>query len=69
VLSDWTDAVALVMATGSEVALAMPAQRLLDAQGINIRGVFVPGTSMFERQPQAYRHQVLPECLPHLVQA
>jgi transketolase len=66
VLSDRCDAMALVIATGSEVELAMQAQRLLDAQEINIRIVSVPCTSMFERQPQAYRREVLPEDMPRL---
>lgn len=49
-----------VMATGSEVATAQAALRLLASKGIAGRLVSVPCLACFESQPEAYRHQVLP---------
>jgi transketolase len=56
VLSDAPEAKAVVIATGSEVQLALAAQKLLD---IPVRVVSMPCTSVFDRQPQAYRDSVL----------
>jgi transketolase len=50
----------LLLATGSEVALAMSAREELAAGGINSRVVSMPCWELFERQPQAYRDSVLP---------
>ena len=66
VLSDREHAVAVVIATGSEVDLAIQAQRMLDAEGISIRVVSMPCTSVFERQAESYRDAVLPEGMPRL---
>ena len=44
VLSDHDDAAAVILATGSEVALAMAAQALLDARGIAVRVVSIPSS-------------------------
>ncbi len=52
--------VAALLATGSEVEIALDAQRLLAAEGIAIRVVSMPCTSVFDRQPRAYRDAVLP---------
>jgi transketolase len=51
---------AVIIATGSEVGLAMDAQKVLAAEGINVRVVSMPSTSMFDKQDQAYRDSVLP---------
>src|SRR5204863_5296125 len=59
VLSDAAGARAVIIATGSEVALAMEAQRLLAAEGIPVRVVSMPSTSVFDRQDAAYRNTVL----------
>jgi transketolase len=59
VLSDRAGAVAAILATGSEVALAIEAQKLLDAQGLAVRVVSIPSTSVFDRQDRAYREDVL----------
>ena len=48
------------MATGSEVQLAMAAREELAADGIGARVVSVPCWELFDRQPQAYRDDVLP---------
>jgi len=60
VLSDAPGARAIVIATGSEVALALEAQKLLAAEGIPVRVVSMPSTSVFDRQDGAYRNTVLP---------
>ena len=51
---------------GSEVALALDAQKLLAAQGIPVNVVSMPCTSAFDRQEAAYRTAVLPEHLPRI---
>jgi transketolase len=51
---------ALLMATGSEVAIAMQARDLLEAEGIGTRVVSIPCWELFEEQDEAYRKRVLP---------
>jgi transketolase len=51
---------AVIIATGSEVDLAMKSQAALAAEGINVRVVSMPSTNVFDRQDQAYRDSVLP---------
>jgi len=50
----------LLVATGSEVGLAMDAMRALEKEGIGARVVSMPCTNLFDRQPLAYRENVLP---------
>ncbi|MCL2466740.1 MAG: transketolase [Micrococcales bacterium] len=50
----------VLLATGSEVALAVATRDLLAADGIAARVVSVPCLEWFDEQPQAYRDQVLP---------
>ncbi len=50
----------ILIATGSEVNLCLRAYEELKAKGIAARVVSMPSTSVFERQPQSYREQVLP---------
>ena len=50
----------LLIATGSEVALAMSAAELLAADGISARVVSMPCTDIFDAQPENYRGEVLP---------
>jgi transketolase len=52
---------AVIIATGSEVSLAMEAQKILAAEGINVRVVSMPSTNVFDKQNQAYRDAVLPK--------
>src|SRR5258706_11954552 len=59
VLSDAPGARAVVIATGSEVPLALEAQKLLAGEGIPVRVVSMPSTSVFDRQPADYRNTVL----------
>jgi transketolase len=50
----------ILIATGSEVALAVEARQRLAAQGVQARVVSMPSWELFEQQPQAYREEVLP---------
>ncbi len=50
----------LLLAAGSEVHIALDAQKLLAEQGIAARVVSMPCWERFERQPQSYRDEVLP---------
>ena len=50
---------AIIIATGSEVALAMDAQKVLAAEGVQVRVVSMPSTNVFDRQDQAYKDSVL----------
>ncbi len=55
---------AVLIGTGSELQFALQAQKLLAAEGLPVRVVSMPCTSVFDRQPAAYREQVLPGGLP-----
>jgi len=57
---------AVIIATGSEVALAMAAQQALAADGIAVRVVSMPCTQAFDRQDAAYRESVLPRGVPRV---
>ena len=61
VLADAANAKMVLIATGSEVALAMDAKKVLDDQGIPTRVVSMPSTNVFDRQDQAYKDSVLPK--------
>ncbi len=52
---------AIIIATGSEVGLAMDAARELNGQGKRIRVVSMPCVERFEAQPIEYRQSVLPD--------
>ncbi|MDE2256574.1 MAG: transketolase [Xanthomonadaceae bacterium] len=54
---------AILIATGSEVGLAMQAAEALEAAGIGVRVVSMPCTNLFDRQPQVYRDAVLPPAI------
>jgi transketolase len=61
VLSDCTGTPeAILIATGSEVELAMDAQKALTEQGRRVRVVSMPATTLFDAQDAAYRESVLP---------
>jgi transketolase len=57
---------AVIIATGSEVQLALGAQKLLGDAGIPVRVVSMPSTSVFDRQPDDYKKSVLLEKLPRV---
>jgi transketolase len=50
----------IIMATGSEVSLALKAHEALAGEGIGVRVVSMPSWELFEAQPQEYRDMVLP---------
>lgn len=50
----------ILIATGSEVELAMKAADVLDAEGVKVRVVSMPSTNVFDKQDAAYRESVLP---------
>jgi len=54
---------AVIIASGSEVHLALAAQKLLE---VPVRVVSMPSTSVFDRQDAAYRESVLPKGLPRV---
>ncbi|MDO9072127.1 MAG: transketolase [Rubrivivax sp.] len=55
---------AVLIGTGSELQLALKAQALLAEQGVPVRVVSMPCTSVFDRQDGAYQDAVLPRGLP-----
>jgi len=57
---------AVIIATGSEVPLAVQAQERLAAEGIAVRVVSMPSTTAFDRQDADYKSRVLPESLPRI---
>ncbi|HTQ74935.1 MAG TPA: transketolase [Burkholderiales bacterium] len=59
ILSDAQDPKAIIVATGSEIQLAMGARQKLAEEGIAVRVVSMPCTSVFDRQPPMYRDVVL----------
>ena len=69
VLADWNGTAtrrAVVIATGSEVALAMGARAALAEQDIAVRVVSMPCTSVYDRQEAAWRQSVLPAGVPRV---
>lgn len=56
-----SDPKAILIATGSEVSLAVSAQATLESQGIPTRVVSAPCLEWFDRQSQAYKDEVLPK--------
>ena len=57
---------AVIIATGSEVSLALEAQSRLAAQGVPVRVVSMPASTVFDRQEAAYRASVLPAGVPRV---
>jgi transketolase len=51
---------AILIATGSEVHVALAAARLLQADRVRVRVVSMPSWELFAAQPESYRHEVLP---------
>ncbi|QEA12720.1 transketolase [Comamonas flocculans] len=57
---------AVIIATGSEVSLALAAQKLLAEKKIAVRVVSMPSTTTFDRESLKYKKLVLPEGLPRI---
>jgi transketolase len=64
VLEGAEDPEVILVATGSEVSLALDASKLLEEQGLRTRVVSMPSWFLFEQQPEAYRRRVLPKGVP-----
>ncbi len=66
VLSEASNPQVVLIATGSEVALALCAQKALGEQGIAARVVSMPCTSLFDAQDASYKGSVLPARIPRV---
>jgi transketolase len=66
VLRDADEAQAALIATGSELGLALAARKLLAERGVAVRVVSMPSTSVFDRQDALYQYNVLPAGLPRV---
>ncbi|MHA7898612.1 MAG: transketolase [Henriciella sp.] len=66
VLSDAQDAKAVLIATGSEVEIAMAAQAALAEKGISVRVVSMPSMDLFEQQSESYQTDTLGGDLPRI---
>jgi transketolase len=66
VLEDAANAKVILIATGSEVSLALGAQKLLAAEGIAARVVSMPSWRIFEEQSAEYKTSVLTAGVPRL---
>ncbi|HYD79694.1 MAG TPA: transketolase [Paucimonas sp.] len=66
VLREAADAKAVLIATGSEVELAVKSAEELSKQGIPVRVVSMPCTDLFDAQDAAYKSAVLPKGLPRV---
>ena len=58
------EAVAIIIGTGTETAVALEAQELLVKQGIGVNVVSMPSTTAFDRQDDDWQARVLPPGLP-----
>ena len=61
VLCEDKDFEVIIIATGSEVELAVEAKTKLNEQGVKVRIVSMPSTNIFDEQPQEYKESVLPK--------
>ena len=57
---------AVLIATGSEIALALQTAEQLEQSGLSIRVVSIPSTTVFDQQDAAYKAKVLPPHIPRI---
>lgn len=57
---------AVIIATGSEVALALQTAQQLEKDGLGVRVVSMPSTTVFDQQDAAYKAKVLPANIPRI---
>ena len=63
VVYEATDFDTILLASGSEVNLAVKAAKELEAQGVKVRVVSVPSTELFDAQDAAYKEEILPNAI------
>ncbi len=66
ILSDIPGSLLIIIATGSEVSIALKAQRELLNEGIPVRVVSMPSTDTFDKQDAQWKNEVLPKNLPKI---
>jgi transketolase len=66
ILREAAKPMAVIIATGSELGLALAARELLAATGIEVRVVSIPCTNVFDRQDVTYKANVLPHNVPRI---
>ena len=66
VLRDAANAKVILIATGSEIELALKAAAVLEAEGTPVRVVSMPSTDVFDRQDAAYKASVLTRGVPRV---
>ncbi|SNX29022.1 transketolase [Polynucleobacter meluiroseus] len=57
---------AVIMATGSEIALALQSAEQLEKEGLSIRVVSIPSTTVFDQQDAKYKASILPAKVPRI---
>ncbi|WP_114661695.1 transketolase [Polynucleobacter necessarius] len=57
---------AVIIATGSEIALALQTAQQLEVKGLGIRVVSMPSTTVFDQQDASYKAKVLPANIPRI---
>ena len=67
ILKDSQNPVAIIIATGSEVSIALEAQKVLAEQKISVRVVSAPCIEWFNEQPRTYRDEVLPPSITNRI--
>lgn len=58
--AEQSDCQGIIIATGSEVSIAIDAQKLLRAEGVDVRVVSMPSMEIFDRQSDDYKEKILP---------
>ena len=53
----------ILMASGSELCITLEAKEILKQQGLDIRVVSIPSTTLFDKQPIEYKEKILPSCV------
>ena len=66
ILKEVADAKIILIATGSEIELAVKGAEALAAKGISARVVSMPSTDVFDRQDAAYKNSVLAKGVPRI---
>ncbi len=63
ILKEWGEGVPelIIIGTGSEVHIALEAAQTLADKGIKVRVVSMPSWELFDKQPQAYKEEILPD--------